>query len=601
MAKDQLSRQLAVILHADVVSSTSLVQKNETLAHERIQAAFRQFSETINSYGGITHELRGDALVAEFNRASDAVTAALAFQVMNEAHNATLDHDIQPQLRIGISLGEVIIADNTLTGAGVVLAQRLEQLAEPGGVVVQGSVSETVPIRLPFEFEALGEQTLKGFDQPVRAFKARLQAGEELPEPEANTTKLTKDPTASRVPDKPSIAVLPFVNLSGDTSQVYFSDGITDDIIIELSKFRSLTVIARSSSFSFRGKEMSIASIAKELEVDYIVEGGIRRAGSQIRISAHLVVAESGEQIWGNRYDRELKDIFEIQDEVTGNIVATLGGRLENHRAAVRRRTNSNDWSVYDQILRAQEQHYRTNKDANFDAQEILQQARLVAPENARIYSLLGAIHLMDYVLHWSTDFKLSLQLALENGRTSLRLDNADSLSHARLGETLIHYNLFSESKLHFHKAFELNPNDSEAIALYSVFLLATGRPDLAIEELGKARKMDPFERVWIPWIRGEALFNNRLFSEAIAAFEEVVEPINDLRSTLAACYAQIGEVDTAKKLIKQYLSVAREEMPAYPGERFEDWKPIWKSSASYSNDEQYQLFLDSLSMIWPE
>ncbi len=133
---------------------------------------------------------------------------------------------------------------------------------------------------------------------------------------------------------------------------------------------------------------MSIASIAKELEVDYIVEGGIRRAGSQIRISAHLVVAESGEQIWGNRYDRELKDIFEIQDEVTGNIVATLGGRLENHRAAVRRRTNSNDWSVYDQILRAQEQHYRINKDANFDAQEILQQARLVAPENARIYSL---------------------------------------------------------------------------------------------------------------------------------------------------------------------------------------------------------------------
>ena len=184
MAKEQLSRKLAVILHADVVGSTSLVQKNETLAHERIQAVFHQFSETINSYGGITRELRGDALVAEFERASDAVPAALAFQAINGEFNSKLDDEIQPQLRIGISLGEVIVADNTITGAGVVLAQRLEQLAETGGVVIQGSVSETVPIRMPFEFENLGEKTLKGFDQPVRAYTARLKQGEELPQPD---------------------------------------------------------------------------------------------------------------------------------------------------------------------------------------------------------------------------------------------------------------------------------------------------------------------------------------------------------------------------------------------------------------------------------
>jgi len=601
MGKDHLSRKLAVLLHADVVGSTALVQKNEVLAHKRIQAAFHHFSETIETYGGTAREVRGDALVAEFERASDAVAAALAFQILNSELTTTIDDDVQPKVRIGISLGEVIIADDTITGAGVVLAQRLEQLADPGGVVVQGSVSETVPIRMPFEFESLGEQILKGFDKPVRAFTARLQAGAELPEPEANTTTLTAETTAIQGADKPSIAVLPFVNLSGDENQIYFSDGITDDIIIELSRFRSLTVIARNSSFSFRDKDMSIASIAKELEVDYVVEGSVRRAGNKIRISARLVVAESGEQIWGNRYDRELRDIFEIQDEVTGNIVATLGGRLENHRATVRHRTSSNDWSVYDQILRAQEQHYRINKDANFDAQDILQQARLLAPENARIYSLLGAVHLLDYVMHWSENSKLSLQLALENGRTSVRLDNADSLSHARLGETLIHYDLLRESELHFHKALELNPNDSEAIALYSIFFLATGRPVLAIEELDKVRKMDPFERVWVPWLRGEALFHNRLFSEAIAAFEEVVEPINDLKSTLAACYAQIGEVDTAKKLLKQYISVAREEMPAYPGERFEDWKPIWKSSSPYCNDQQYQFLLDSLSIVWPE
>jgi class 3 adenylate cyclase len=234
MEKDQLSRKLAVILHADVVGSTSLVQQNETLAHERIQAVFHQFSETIISYGGITRELRGDALVAEFERASDAVPAALAFQVLNREFNSKLDDDIQPQLRIGISLGEVIIADNTITGAGVVLAQRLEQLAEPDGVVLQGSVSETIPARMPFEFESLGEQVLKGFDQPVRAFAVKLKPSEELPVPEVSTTPQKADSTTLEIPDKPSIAVLPFNNMSGDPEQEFFADGIAEDIAQQL-------------------------------------------------------------------------------------------------------------------------------------------------------------------------------------------------------------------------------------------------------------------------------------------------------------------------------------------------------------------------------
>ena len=186
MEKDHLSRKLAVILHADVVGSTSLVQKHETLAHKRIQTVFHRFSETINSYSGKTREIRGDALVAEFDRASDGVAAAIAFQILNEESNASIDDEIKPQLRVGISLGEVIIADNTITGAGVVLAQRLEQLAESGGVVVQGSVSETVPTRMPFEFKGLGGQMVKGFDQPVRAFSVSLQPGTNLPAPEVD-------------------------------------------------------------------------------------------------------------------------------------------------------------------------------------------------------------------------------------------------------------------------------------------------------------------------------------------------------------------------------------------------------------------------------
>ncbi len=201
---DHLFRKLAVILHADVVGSTTLVQQNETLAHERIQATFRRFSETIKSYNGIAHELRGDALVAEFERVSDAIEAALAYQAANTEFNAKLEDNIQPQMRIGISLGEVVIADNTITGAGVVLAQRLEQLAEAGGVCIQGAAYETVPQRLPFEYRSLGKQQVKGFEEPVRAYTVSLKPDEEIPAPDRPADCGCRRPLPVRSPDCPA-------------------------------------------------------------------------------------------------------------------------------------------------------------------------------------------------------------------------------------------------------------------------------------------------------------------------------------------------------------------------------------------------------------
>ncbi len=330
MAKDHLSRKLAVILHADVVGSTAFVQQNESLAHERIQAAFHNFAETIKVYGGIARELRGDALVAEFNRASDAVAAALAFQVLNGESNSTLDNDIQPQLRIGISLGEVIIADNTITGTGVVLAQRLEQLAEPGGVVVQGSVSETVPTRMPFEYEGLGEQMLKGFDQPVRAFIARLKSGEKPPAPEEVVSAADATPSTSSppIPDEPSIAVLPFTNMSNDPELEYFSDGISEDIITALSKISALMVIAGNSTFTYKGKAVDIKQVGREQGVRYVLEGSVRRAGNRIRITAQLIDTTTGHHLWAENYDRDLEDIFALQDEITKKVVSTLDVQL---------------------------------------------------------------------------------------------------------------------------------------------------------------------------------------------------------------------------------------------------------------------------------
>ena len=290
--EEHLPRKLAVILHADVVGSTTLVQQNETLAHERIQTAFHHFSETIKDYGGIAHELRGDALVAEFERASDAVAAALSYQATNAEFNTTLDDDIRPQMRMGISLGEVVIADDTITGAGVVLAQRLEQLAESGGVCIQGAAYETVPQRLPFEYTSLGEQQVKGFEESVRAYAVTLKSGEKIPGPEPRATAFESHPDrvknprfaigamvivviagvllawwqpwvtreepasieqmAFPLPDMPSLAVLPFTNMSNDVEQEYFADGMTDDLITDLSKLSGLFIVSRNSTLPTR-------------------------------------------------------------------------------------------------------------------------------------------------------------------------------------------------------------------------------------------------------------------------------------------------------------------------------------------------------------
>ena len=285
MEKDHLPRKLAVILHADVVGSTTLVQNNEALAHERIRNAFSSFSEIIGSYGGITRELRGDAILSEFHRASDAVNAALAFQLSNRDLNSSLDDDIRPRLRIGISLGEVIVADNTITGAGVVLAQRVEQLADPEGLCITAALHEALPKNLPIVLEDLGEQALKGFDDLVHVYRVSITPGRSIIPPdeihkpgsfsdkwkivtpalitimiaivlaflfatrESETETSVVGATAAPE-EKLSIAILPFDNLSNDPEQEYFSDGMAEDIITDLSQLRDLSVIASNSSFS---------------------------------------------------------------------------------------------------------------------------------------------------------------------------------------------------------------------------------------------------------------------------------------------------------------------------------------------------------------
>jgi adenylate cyclase len=487
MAKDHLSRKLAVLLHADVVGSTSLVQKNETLAHERIQDTFRRFSETIASHGGIAHEIRGDALVAEFTRVSDAVSAAVDFQLANAAHIEELLDEIRPIVRIGIAMGEVIVADNTVTGEGIVLAQRLEQLAKPGSVCIQGAAYETVPKRLPFEFENLGEQQIKGFDESVKAYAVSLQPGAAIPESEAIVQADTKAP---ELPDRPSIAVLPFDNMSGDSDQEYFSDGITEDIITDLSKVSAIFVVARNSSFTYKGRPVKTQEVCADLGVRFVVEGSVRKSGNRVRITAQLIDGSSGGHLWADRYDGTLEDIFELQDEVTCQIVDALKVQLLPAEQKAIRSSPTVSIEAYDLYLKGRQHfHYKTRENLH-KAQGFFNQAIEFDKSYAQAYC--GLADCYSYLNTEHGEGHEALVSAMAAATTAIALSPDLGEAHASLGLVLSATSNYSGAIKEFSAAVRLDPGSYGAHYYWGRTCFAEGKLEEAAEQLETAWKLSP-------------------------------------------------------------------------------------------------------------
>ena len=549
------SRKLAVILHADVVGSAELVQKDETLAHERIQSGFRRCSETIEPYGGTTQELRGDALVAQFGRASDAVMAAIVFQADNTQFIATLEDEIQPWLRVGIAIGEVVIADNTVTGSGVVLAQRLEQLADPGGVFIQGAVYETVPKRLPFEYQSYGDQNLKGFEEPVRAYAVTLKSGEVVPasefvdEPENATLEL---------PDKPSIAVLPFTNISGDTEQEYFSDGITEDLITDLSKVSGLFVIARNSSFVFKETATNVTQMGKALGVRYVLEGSVRRAGDKLRINAQLIEAASGNHLWAERYDGDLTDIFTLQDQITENVVAALAvtlTRAEEKRALGK---ETQDLQAYDYVLRGNAYHQHMTKEDNLKAKEMFERAIERDPKYAPAYAGLAWVLVHNSNQGWSSNAQRTLKVALENAEMAVVLDDSLAKAHMVLGDVYCWMKQGEQAVAEGRRAIALDPSYADGHMALAYYLVTAGYAEEAVGEVQKALRFNPIHasRLYYQILCASHYMLNQ-YEAAVEAGEQAVsrDPNHYIpHALLAAALAQSEKMDEARRHAREVL-----------------------------------------------
>ena len=489
------SRKLAVLLHADVVGSTALVRLDETLAHQRFQDAFRRFSEIIGVSNGTVHEIRGDALIAAFSRASDAIAASVAFQCANTTHNEELLDGIRPVLRVGIAMGEVVIGDNTVTGEGIVLAQRLEQLAEPGGICIHDAAYQTVPKRLPFEYESMGERELKGFDEPVRVYSVRQK---NLPAA-SESKRATRPKPLLDLPDKPSIAVLPFDNMSADPEQEYFGDGISEDIITELSKFHSLFVIARNSSFIFKGRRVDVNEVSQKLGVRYVVEGSVRRSGRRVRITAQLIDAVENKHLWAERFDREIEDIFAVQDQVTHAIVVAIEPTLassERQRAARKPPDSLDAWECYQRGL----WHlFHYTRQGFLDALEFMQRAVELGPTfssaQAGLAFTLYYIVLMEYSENRAED----LERAMDAAKRAVMLDENDPLAHAALGRV---YTITAEHDAAIaacDTALIINPNYANAHFGRAHSLWHAGRAAEAIESHDEAIRLSPRDpMMWV-------------------------------------------------------------------------------------------------------
>ena len=399
---------------------------------------------------------------------------------------------------------------------------------------------------------------------------------------------------APPLPDKPSIAVLPFLNLSGDAAQAYFSDGITNDIITELARFRSMFVIARHSSFAYRDRALSVQQIGRELGVHYVVEGSISRLDDRLRVTAELVDTQSGHQLWADRYDRSVAETFAVQDELVRTIVSTLDRRID---LAGRRRTaamSDSSLRAYDLCLRAAAAQDRNTRSDYRYAERCLERAIELDPGLAQAYHHLSLVKFFSWMELWVEERDRVFAEAFDAARAALARDDTDSMVQAHLGMLHMYRREFYEGGLRFAEALRLNPNDSRALGLYGLFLAAVGRGEDAIAQFEQAERLNPLRPGWLNRLKGIACFSAGRYADAIAALKANGAAINQERGWLAASCGQTGRLDEARAHLQSFLCVAKQEMPAPPGQTVGAWRASWRP-IEYQQERDFDRLFDGL------
>jgi adenylate cyclase len=523
-----VERRLAAIFLADMVGYSRLMEVDEAGTLARLKThRLELIDPAIAKNRGIIIKTTGDGLLVEFHSIAEAVQCAVEIQRRMERRNADVAPGRWIQFRIGINLGDVIVEDNDIFGDGVNVAARLQQLAEPGGVCVSGAVRDQVGSRLPeVVFEDLGEQSVKNIARSIRVFRLRLEA-----EPAAEPNAGKKEAAAPVAAKKPSIT--------------------------ELSRFRDLLVISRNSTFTHKGKAVNVQAVAREFAVDYVVEGSVRKAGDRVRVTVQLIDAETDRHIWAERYDRKLEDIFAIQDEVTGAIVATLPGRVEaaTHDRAKRKRTDN--MAAYECVLAAKVLHHRSTRDDNAEAQRLLGRAIELDPNYAHAHAWRACVLGQTWVYNWCADRDATFQELADELEIAVALDDHDSDVHRILAALNLTRDDHEKAAYHQQRALALNPNYDLVVVQQGELLTWLGRPEEGIDWIKKAMRLNPYhpERFWSHL--GRAYYVARRYAEAVEAFSHISRPDHTHHAFLAASLAQMGNKTAAAAHAQEILKLA--------------------------------------------
>jgi adenylate cyclase len=554
MSDERDQRRLTTVLAADVVGYSRMMGEDEAGTLSMLRLRRREVLEPLfEKYSGRLVKLMGDGVLAEFASIVNAVQCAVEIQEGMEARNASLPEDRRMQLRIGVNFGDVIVDGDDLYGDGVNLAARLETLAETGGICISEAAYQQVRQKLPLSYKDMGEQRVKNFAEPVRAYGISLRAAGHSPDAKAAAA------TGS------SIVVLPFTNMSGEAEQQFFADGLTEDIITELSRFKHLFVISRNTAFKYKGQAVDVRQVARELRVQYAVEGSVRKAGNRVRITVQLIDAEADRHIWAERYDRQLDDIFALQDEMTTAIVATLPGRVEAATSERVARKPTDNMAAYECVLAGKALHHRSTHADNEAALHLLDRAIALDPNYAHARAWRACTLGQAYVNGYATDSQATFDEAKTEMQKAMQLDSSDSDVHRLFAAVNIANGDFDKVAFHQQRALSLNPNDDLIVVQQGEMLTWIGQPEEGIAWIEKAMRLNPYhpERFWNHLAR--AYFVARRYGEAITALGRLTTPDHLHHALLAGCHAANGD----EALARQH---AAEVLKREPGFRVEDY-----------------------------
>ncbi|SHL33291.1 adenylate cyclase [Bradyrhizobium lablabi] len=562
MTDNRVERRLAAILAADVAGYSRLTGLDEEGTHVRLRERLRGLADPkISEHRGKVVKHTGDGVLAEFGSVVDAVRCAIEVQRGMAEQNATMPQVKRIEFRIGIHVGDIIVDDNDIFGDGVNIAARLEGIAEPGGVCISDDAQRQVRGKVDFAFEDMGPQNLKNIVEPMRAWRLRMNASGSAAAPIEPPVESTQ---ALALPDKPSIAVLPFQNMSGDPEQEYFADGMVEEIITALSRFKWLFVIARNSSFTFKGQAVDVKEVGRRLGVRYVLEGSVRKASGKVRISGQLIDAVTGTHIWADRFERDLTDIFALQDEVTVAVVSAIQPKLLQTEIALAARRRPENLTAYDLYLRAMPQFYLATREGLAEAIKLAHRALELDPRFGLVAALAGVCHMQSVLWGYAIDPKFERNEAVRLLRLALSLDDNDPdilalaavISSFMVGDC--------ESEIEWaDRAVALNPNSFLAWGCRGQVYRIAGLPEEAVRSFEHAIRMSPVDpRLHLTFAgMGTAFIELRRFNEAIVAGKKALRQNPSFSAAyrcLASAFAHLGRDAEAREAAARLLEVDR-------------------------------------------